>query len=452
MQMKKNIILPAVAGFLVIAHPCKAKTLIDYFLPTPAVAALKSDKWGCAAVGKRDICNGLEDSTSQKYSYWDGKIIKAVDGKYHLFASRWDQSLGHWSGWPQSVAIHAISDNVLGPYLDMGVAYTDNNSRGHNVTAFRYNDGSYGLLISQTRPASVYNASSLNGPWTLKGVIAHNYDHTKTLEPGANTLVLPLADGNFLEVGRHGYLFKSVNKNILNMEIQTYTSAYPNNVPGLEATQPYAEDPVLWFSGGRYHMVVNWPGSRVARHLMSDDGINNWKDMGIAYDPRIAFIRYTDGTVNKWNKLERPGIVMDENGHVSHFTFAALDVDKGNDKGNDLHNSKIVVVPFDGVSFDKDFGIPTSEPIQNRTIPGKNQFMVKQNGAFTVTCPGYESGEVEFRLLRLNGEMVLRQRSPVIGGKGEFRFDRVAYLSRGTYLIRVVAGNNVLEKNVFVRP
>jgi hypothetical protein len=449
--MIKNVFVMFITEFLAISCPLRAKTLIDYFLPTPIVKNLRSDKWGCTAVGKRDIYNGLEDTTSQKYSYWDGKIIKSVDGKYHMFASRWDQSMGHWTGWPQSVAVHAISDNVLGPYVDMGVAYTDNNSRGHNVTAFQFNDGSYGLLIGQTRPASIYTSSSLNGLWILKGVINHNYDHTKTLEPGANTLILPLKDGNFLEVGRHGYLFKSVNKNILNMEIQSYTSAFPNNVPGLETTQPYAEDPVLWFSGSKYHMVVNWPDSRVAHHLMSDDGINNWKDMGIAYDPRIAFIRYTDGTVNKWNKLERPGIVMDENGHVSHFTFAALDVDKGNDKGNDSHNSKIVVVPFDGAAFDNDFGIPTGIQYGNLTNPMRRQSIVKRDGSFVVKYSGYEPGEIEFRLFLTNGSMVLRRCITITSSEGMFRFNEIGHLSSGTYLLKVFMDNKVLESGVFVK-
>ena len=53
-----------------------AKTVIDYFLPMPIFNHLDSDKWGCAAVGKRDIYNGLEDTAMSQYTYWDGQIIK----------------------------------------------------------------------------------------------------------------------------------------------------------------------------------------------------------------------------------------------------------------------------------------------------------------------------------------------------------------------------------------
>lgn len=59
------------------------------------------------------------------------------------------------------------------------------------------------------------------------------------------------------------------------------------------------------------------------------------------------FIEYGDGTVNIWNKLERPQIYM-ENGHIKYFAFTAFDADKDLDAGGDNHGSKIIFVPFDG--------------------------------------------------------------------------------------------------------
>jgi hypothetical protein len=64
-------------------------------------------------------------------------------------------------------------------------------------------------------------------------------------------------------------------------------------------------------------------------------------------------IRYTDGTVNHWNNMERPGVFL-VNGHVAYFTFAVLDVPKNQERGDDIHGSKVIVVPFDGVAFDRD--------------------------------------------------------------------------------------------------
>src|SRR5438067_12112911 len=92
-----------------------AKTFINYFLPMPVVGALSKEVWGAENVGPRDPKSGLEDVTMKQWDYWDGKIIKGQDGKYHMFASRWEQSRGH-RGWGGSKAIHAVSDKLIGPY------------------------------------------------------------------------------------------------------------------------------------------------------------------------------------------------------------------------------------------------------------------------------------------------------------------------------------------------
>ena len=127
-------------------------------------------------------------------------------------------------------------------------------------------------------------------------------------------------------------------------------SIYPG-IPGLPTHS--LEDPVVWYSGGLYHIVVNCFSDRKAFHSTSPDGIGNWTNRGLAYDPTTDLGRYTDGTVNHWNKIERPGVFL-ENGHVAYFTFAAIDVPKDQELGNDIHGSKVIVVSFDGVTFDRD--------------------------------------------------------------------------------------------------
>ena len=100
---------------------------------------------------------------------------------------------------------------------------------------------------------------------------------------------------------------------------------------------------------------------RKAFHLTSVDGISGWTYRGLAYDPKKDFIRYTDGTVNHWNKLERPSVYL-ENGHVAAVTLAVIDVPKEDEKGNDGHGSKIIVIPFDGVALDKDLAAASATP------------------------------------------------------------------------------------------
>ncbi|MGA9240612.1 MAG: hypothetical protein WBW03_01335, partial [Silvibacterium sp.] len=108
-----------------------------------------------------------------------------------------------------------------------------------------------------------------------------------------------------------------------------------------------------WFSGGLFHITVNDWNDRKAFHLTSVDGIHDWTFRGLAYDPRSDFVRYTDGTVNHWNKMERPSVFL-ENGHVVAVTLAVIDVPKDDEKGNDGHGSKVIVIPFDGVALDRD--------------------------------------------------------------------------------------------------
>ena len=87
------------------------KTFIDYFLPIPIHGSLSADAWGAPTVLPRDPKNGLEDATIKEWCYWDGQIIKAKDGTYHMFASRWPQANGH-NGWFGSLAVHAVSERT----------------------------------------------------------------------------------------------------------------------------------------------------------------------------------------------------------------------------------------------------------------------------------------------------------------------------------------------------
>jgi hypothetical protein len=320
-----------------------AQTLIDYFLPMPIVKPLKIDKWGCAAVGPRDIGNGLEDTTNRAYSYWDGPIIKGPDGKYHMFASRWNQSGGHWA-WLSSVGIHAVSDSIMGPYIDKGLTWpTNSGGKGHNLTILQLKDGTYASVVSDTRPGDFFTAPSLDGPWSFAGSIQIDANGFNRPSEIANlSIIIRPDDGKFMIIERHGQIMTS-DKLTGPYKIQC-NSIYNGLAPNLE-------DPVIWYSGGYYHVVVNSWSDKKAYHLRSKDGIKNWTNEGLAFDPRSNFLRYTDGTVNRWAKIERPGVYI-ENGHITHWTFSVIDSEKEKDLGNDDHNSKVIVVPFDGVAFD----------------------------------------------------------------------------------------------------
>src|SRR6187399_1924238 len=76
------------------ASGAQAKSFIDYLKPTPITCSpLSSASWGATGVLPRDLCNGIESAKGAAvppdYYYWDGEIIKAKDGKYHMFMSTW---------------------------------------------------------------------------------------------------------------------------------------------------------------------------------------------------------------------------------------------------------------------------------------------------------------------------------------------------------------------------
>ncbi|HWU39175.1 MAG TPA: hypothetical protein VN203_16145, partial [Candidatus Acidoferrum sp.] len=124
--MNRTIVLSVIVmSFLPGPLLAAQKTLIDYFLPMPIQSPLVSNVWGAPGVFPRDPQNGLEDTTMTKWCYWDGQVIKGTDQKFHMFASRWDQAKGH-GGWWGSLAIHAISEKAIGPYIDQGLCWPDN--------------------------------------------------------------------------------------------------------------------------------------------------------------------------------------------------------------------------------------------------------------------------------------------------------------------------------------
>ncbi len=381
--MKKiSVFLIGLAMLMVIQGQVYAASFIDYFTATPVIETLSSSCWGAADVGPRDQSNGLEDKTMSKYCYWDGGIIKGDDGRYHMFASRWNQSAGH-NGWFGSVAVHATSTNLYGPYTDQGLCWpNDQGGKGHNVVPLQLKDGRYAIVVSETRrPADIFVSNSLDGPWSKLGSMSIASNSYSSLFSASNVYIMLRPDGRYEAIGRDAVI--GISDNILGPYTIQGTNIYAKT-QGCPTVN--MEDPVIWYSGGEYHIVVNKWDTRKAYHLTSKDGISNWKlQSGYAFDPTSNFIRYTNGTANHWNKLERPNVYM-ENGHVVAMTLAAIDVAKDKELGNDKHGSKVIVIPFNGAGLDK----VDTEPISAFTQIEAERFS-DQSGVQSESCN--EGGE-----------------------------------------------------------
>src|SRR6476659_5582285 len=105
-----------------VAQVAQAKPFENYLKPTPMTCSpLSSATWGVAGVLPRDLCNGIESAKGAAvppdWYYWDGQIIRAKDGKYHMFMSTFGPGTVGFQNWTNSDAYHAISSQgVLGPY------------------------------------------------------------------------------------------------------------------------------------------------------------------------------------------------------------------------------------------------------------------------------------------------------------------------------------------------
>lgn len=431
--MRKNfkkcfVFIAGLLSFLSASGAVHAASFMNYFNKMPIIESLSSSCWGAAEVGPRDQSNGLEDRTMSRYCYWDGGIIKGPDGIYHMFASRWDQAAGH-NGWFGSVAVHATSSNLYGPYTDKGLCWPhDQGGKGHNVVPLQLKDGRYAILVSETRrPAEIFVSDSLNGPWSKLGSVSIAQNAYSNHYTASNVYIMLRPDGRYGLIERDGVI--GISDNVLGPYTIQGTNIYAKT-PGCPTVN--MEDPVMWYSGGLYHIVVNKWDTRKAYHLTSVDGISNWKlDSGYAYDPTTNFLRYTNGTVNRWNKLERPNVYM-EDGHVVAITLSAIDVAKDKDMGNDKHGSKIIVIPFDGARLDSGEAMPTPLPRSAFTQIEAEDFD-SQSGVENETCSegGQDVGYIE------NGDYVVYKNIDFGSGAESFKVRMAGAGSGGNIELRL---------------
>ncbi|MBR4234671.1 MAG: hypothetical protein IKR85_01240 [Clostridia bacterium] len=341
---------------------------IDCFRPTPITEALSDSCWGAETVGPRDQGNGLEDRAMSSWCYWDGAIIKdPSSGEYYLFASRWAQAGGHWGnehgpGWRGSQAVSSVSDSLFGPYRDLGPLWPDwCGGAGHGVFPFPVSESDplhcegwrYAVCISdvineaKNANGTLHTAKTLQGPWTLlenglKGRL--RCDDSFRL---SNVSVALRPGGGYIALNRHGDI---VTADLLAGYWSTLVHELWKTIPALAERFGYLEDGVIWYLDGRYHIVVNDWEARQAYYLTSENAVNWVLHEGLAYTPKSDFIRYEGGKVNRWTKIERPNVYI-EDGSVKAMTFAVIDVQKEAHLGNDGHGSKIIVVPFDGTKL-----------------------------------------------------------------------------------------------------
>ena len=269
-----------------VARAQTTKTFINYFQPTPISCSLTANAWGCTATGStppncvsgqgvvpRDTCNGIESSTNPPgYYYWTARSSSLPTGPFTCSPTDGPAPPG------------------VGPYTDMGYAYSNSSfgsepapraqqSGGRSPERHVRHDRRRGRPVhgfhrelSRRSLDTLLRLARLRARASLRGFGGNtNY--------ASNVSLVVRPDGNFEITQRHGLLALSTNGIVVRTrrsnrrtpihrsEAHPFRSTAPASSPTGRSIRirwgrrrssprtPSAEDPVIWFSGGQYHVL-----------------------------------------------------------------------------------------------------------------------------------------------------------------------------------------------------
>lgn len=329
----------------------KGGQFVDLILPIGGTVEATDADWGTRPGSydkKGQICtwagtlgrwkdNGIEDDAR---SYWGGNALRGDDGNWHLFVAGWPESSpkGHGSWMTGSKCYHGVS--ASGP--DRGFVFKEELGPGHNTEAYRVKDGRTVVYNIERRYVSNKPRLDENTAWTESRFewdlrdrrLARGPDRNISL---SNCTFARRSDGSFLMMDRGGCVWVSRDGIDAYHQLTDHT-AYAGN------RTRFLEDPVIWFDGFQYFMIVNDYDARQACFNRSLDGIHWIIEPGVAY--KTGVVKHADGKVEQWDKLERPKVQLDKYGRATHIHLAVVDSEKDADKGSDTHSSKNIVAPL----------------------------------------------------------------------------------------------------------
>lgn len=320
--------------------------------------------------------------TMPGYWIWCGSVIKGEDNRYHMFASRWPNTLSFFAHWlTNSEVVRASADKPEGPYQFEEVVLPAREGNlwdarmTHNPTIHKYKD-TYLLFYTgttydnpmptpenpdtwgspnsrqarQNQRIGLATAKSVNGPWVRRD--------KPVLEPRpgkwdglmtTNAAPCVRSDGSILL----GYKSSANQKDLLRMGVAK--SAHYNEpferlseeaIFNFDKTGDHVEDGYIWWENKQYNIVMKdmnggISGEKSAGILAtSKDGIH-WEIARPAKAYSKA-IKWNDGTTTVQGQLERPQLLI-QNGKPTHIFFATGDGKGGH---NNMTKSWSMVIPL----------------------------------------------------------------------------------------------------------
>lgn len=295
---------------------------------------------------------------------WGASMVRTDDGTCHLYFSRWPRNTGH-SGWvTHSEVAYATASDPLGPYTVRGVAlgrrgrcYWDADV-AHNPTILAW-QGRYYLYYTGNHGNGEYWNHRNNqrigvaishrpeGPWKrldspVLDVNPGAWDSLITTNPSCT--VTP--EGRFLLVykaaessgapPRYGPVRHGV------ATADTPVGPFRRSAGPIFVSEDAffaCEDPFVWHGGDRYYAIVKDMGTNFSESeralvlFQSMDGCS-WS---LAPDPVVCTreIRLSDGTVQRFHRLERPQLYLEDG--KPRVLFCAVKPDRDAVESYNIH-------------------------------------------------------------------------------------------------------------------
>ncbi len=298
------------------------------------------------------------------YNIWCGSVIKAENGKFYMFYSRWPRNEGHQAWIYSSEIALAKANQPEGPYKHLkvvlparGANYWDGQVT-HNPCISFYK-GRYYLYYMGTTGSGERNptnwwvqrnhqrigvavATHIEGDWKRfdKPVLSNNENDSTAYD----ALMVSNPAITFNDKGDVLMVYKEVCKNgtlrggRVRFGVATAKSPlgpftkYPVSVfesKDSKTSHMEAEDPFIWFQKGYYYAIVRdvvgkFSGDTGALVLMVSKNGSDWQP---AKHPLVigSSFAWADGT-QSGIAIERPWVYF-ENG-LPKFLYGAMGVDK----------------------------------------------------------------------------------------------------------------------------
>lgn len=302
------------------------------------------------------------------YYVWDCSVIE-VDGKYHMFSSRWKEEYGFGWNWVfNSEIIHSVADKPEGPYHFVNVAlprrgrqYFDGMNthntciKQHNGKFYLYYMGTtYGGDIPTTSDVAacyceetwnrkrigVAVAEDINGEFVrrdqplLEPRDCSFWDCTITTNP--SVAILPSGKTYMMYKSRRSY-GKALQLGVAVADTPDGKFERLTDEPILSDLDGdmHVEDPFFWYDekkqrfcmiakddskNGSYGITGSWGSGFYAE---SDDCIH----FEIAENPLVYTrnLRWSDGRETLQGNLERPALLFNAKGEPTHIFCASGD-------------------------------------------------------------------------------------------------------------------------------